>query len=112
MMRSHGSPVYEDRIEQYLHQPSSPKAIAKRKAQMLTTAATSTSTGDTEKAAMLECYCRLRKLVPWLHTDASMSEVELLQHVIDYIQQLQETLASTEEQEVSFPIAVTECMLM
>lgn len=107
-MKSHSSPVYEERIEQYLHQPSSPKAIAKKKAQMLTTTTASTTTSDVEKAAMRECYCRLQKLVPWLPTDASMSEVELLQHVIEYIQQLQETLASTEEREVSSAIAVTD----
>lgn len=100
MMKSHCSPVYDERVGQYLHQPASPKSIAKRKAQIRTT--TTTTTADVETTAIQECYSRLRKLVPWVHADVSLSEVELLQHVIDYIQQLQETLDSAEEREVCF----------
>lgn len=41
---------------------------------------------------MDDCYARLRAMVPHIPADRRMSKVEILQHVIDYIQDLESAL--------------------
>ncbi|KAI5610931.1 DNA-binding protein inhibitor ID-2, partial [Silurus asotus] len=44
---------------------------------------------------MNDCYSRLKELVPSLPQDRSVSKMEILQHVIDYILDLQIALDSS-----------------
>ncbi|XP_056151160.1 DNA-binding protein inhibitor ID-2b isoform X3 [Lampris incognitus] len=44
---------------------------------------------------MNDCYSLLRQLVPSLAADSTVSRTEILQHVIDYILDLQSTLESS-----------------
>ncbi|XP_062857483.1 DNA-binding protein inhibitor ID-2b isoform X2 [Trichomycterus rosablanca] len=44
---------------------------------------------------MNDCYSRLKELVPSLPQDRSVSNIEILQHVIDYILDLQIALDSS-----------------
>ncbi|CAL9687214.1 unnamed protein product [Knipowitschia caucasica] len=44
------------------------------------------------------CYSRLRALVPSIPRDKSLSQVEILQHVIDYICDLQVALEAEDSQ--------------
>eukprot|EP00118_Oscarella_pearsei_P025373 m.308080 g.308080 ORF g.308080 m.308080 type:complete len:122 (+) comp43346_c0_seq1:120-485(+) len=90
------STVCEERLERYLHQATSPKTIEKRKAVGLNLHHANKS--DDESHDLLACYRYLQSLIPSAGAGAeTMSEIELLQHIIDYIQDLQETLASTEQ---------------
>ncbi|XP_066272821.1 DNA-binding protein inhibitor ID-2-A-like [Branchiostoma lanceolatum] len=41
---------------------------------------------------MNDCYSKLRELVPTIPSNKKMSRIEILQHVIDYIQDLQTAL--------------------
>lgn len=41
---------------------------------------------------MDDCYARLRAMVPHIPANRRMSKVEILQHVIDYIQDLESAL--------------------
>lgn len=45
---------------------------------------------------MNDCYSRLKELVPSIPQDESVSQVEILQHVIDYIFDLQIALQAEE----------------
>nr|TTF11766.1 DNA-binding protein inhibitor ID-2 [Bagarius yarrelli] len=46
---------------------------------------------------MNDCYSRLKELVPSLPQDRSVSKMEILQHVIDYILDLQIALDSSSD---------------
>ncbi|XP_053560749.1 DNA-binding protein inhibitor ID-3 [Bombina bombina] len=52
---------------------------------------------------MNDCYSKLRELVPGIPQGSKLSQVEILQHVIDYIFDLQIVLGE-EEQSVSSSI--------
>ena len=65
------------------------------------TAITSSSISRVSRSALLEqgciynmsdCYERLRAMVPHIPVNRRMSKVEILQHVIDYIQDLETAL--------------------
>ncbi|XP_071965404.1 uncharacterized protein [Antedon mediterranea] len=49
--------------------------------------------------SMQDCFEKLREIVPTIPKDRKLSQVEILQHVIDYIQDLQSEL---EKQNISF----------
>lgn len=52
---------------------------------------------------MNDCYSRLKQLVPSIPQNKSVSQVEILQHVIDYIFDLQIALQAEEETTRSRP---------
>lgn len=65
------------------------------------TVTTSSSVSRVSRSALLEqgciynmsdCYERLRAMVPHIPVNRRMSKVEILQHVIDYIQDLESAL--------------------
>ncbi|KAA0708555.1 DNA-binding protein inhibitor ID-2 [Triplophysa tibetana] len=49
---------------------------------------------------MNDCYSRLKELVPSLPQNRSVSKMEILQHVIDYILDLQITLDQNPQQQL------------
>ncbi|KAG9268365.1 DNA-binding protein inhibitor ID-3 [Astyanax mexicanus] len=77
----------------------------------------SRSRSPAELSDMNDCYSRLKELVPSIPQDRSVSQVEILQHVIDYIFDLQialedeadrvqnsaDVLRALQSSEISFP---------
>ncbi|XP_017572253.1 DNA-binding protein inhibitor ID-3 [Pygocentrus nattereri] len=57
----------------------------------------SRSRSPCELSDMNDCYSKLKELVPSIPQDKSVSQVEILQHVIDYIFDLQIALENEAE---------------
>ena len=53
------------------------------------------SSGELELAAMQACYVQLKQLVPTVPLNVELSSLQLLQHVIDYIVDLEVALRSS-----------------
>ncbi|KAM4698992.1 DNA-binding protein inhibitor ID-3 [Discoglossus pictus] len=53
---------------------------------------------------MNDCYSKLRELVPGIPQGSKLSQVEILQHVIDYIFDLQIVLGEEQQQSVGSTI--------
>ncbi|XP_063810728.1 DNA-binding protein inhibitor ID-3 [Pseudophryne corroboree] len=53
---------------------------------------------------MNDCYSKLRELVPGIPQGSKLSQVEILQHVIDYIFDLQIVLGEEQQHSVSSTI--------
>ena len=92
----------DDRIERYVRRTSSassstPKAIEKKKAVAAAAANRIKSIPDEDMKA---CYTHLKSIVPRVRAadEKSLTEIELLQHIIDYIQDLQETLQQSNDE--------------
>ncbi|XP_073420241.1 DNA-binding protein inhibitor ID-3 [Dendrobates tinctorius] len=69
--------------------------------QSLSIARSSSHKGSEEPMGLLydmnDCYSKLRELVPGIPQGSKLSQVEILQHVIDYIFDLQIVLGEEQE---------------
>ncbi|CAH8873689.1 unnamed protein product [Trichobilharzia szidati] len=52
---------------------------------------------DTPPTEMKRCLVKLKKMVPTIERNKKVNQLELLQHVIDYIQDLEKTLQYPED---------------
>ncbi|CAH8631398.1 unnamed protein product [Heterobilharzia americana] len=52
---------------------------------------------DTPPTEMKRCLVKLKKMVPTIERNKKINQLELLQHVIDYIQDLEKTLQYPED---------------
>ncbi|XP_072277190.1 DNA-binding protein inhibitor ID-3-like [Pyxicephalus adspersus] len=82
--------------------PSCYQAVCCLSEQSLSIARTSSHKGGVEEPMgllydMNDCYSKLKELVPGIPQGSKLSQVEILQHVIDYIFDLQIVLGEEKE---------------
>lgn len=57
---------------------------------------------------MQQCFSKLKQIVPTVHVDQKLSKVQLLQHVIDYIMDLELTLQYQQQQQTPVTTVLPE----
>ncbi|KAK4474553.1 hypothetical protein MN116_001697 [Schistosoma mekongi] len=62
---------------------------------------------DTPPTEMKRCLVKLKKMVPTIERNKKVNQLELLQHVIDYIQDLEKTLQYPED--ILTSVSVSKC---
>ncbi|CAI2736425.1 unnamed protein product [Schistosoma spindalis] len=62
---------------------------------------------DTPPTEMKRCLVKLKRMVPTIERNKKVNQLELLQHVIDYIQDLEKTLQYPED--ILTSVNVSKC---